>query len=62
MLHFFSSSACIIGAPLTLVALLSCVTPAGAKITANGMNMQALSATAVAQNEIPNIKYQGWEY
>jgi hypothetical protein len=53
MLHFFSRSACIIGAPLTLVALLSCVTPAGAKITANGMTMQALSATAVAQNEIP---------
>jgi hypothetical protein len=53
MLHFFSRSASIIGAPLTLVALLGCVTPAGAKISANGMTMQALSATAVAQNEIP---------
>jgi hypothetical protein len=52
MLHFFSRSAGIIGAPLALVALLSSVTPAGAKISSNGMTMQALSATAVAQNEI----------
>jgi hypothetical protein len=51
MLHV-SRSASIIGAPLTIVALLACVMPAGAKITANGMTMQALSATAVAQNEI----------
>jgi hypothetical protein len=30
MLHFSSWAASIVGAPLTLVALLTCVTPAGA--------------------------------
>lgn len=52
MLHF-SRCASIIGAPLTLAALLAFVTPAGAKIRVNGTNMQALSATAVAQDGLP---------
>ncbi|MGH6837916.1 MAG: hypothetical protein ACREDT_03790 [Methylocella sp.] len=64
MLHF-SRIALVIGAPLAIAALLSCVTPAGAKISSNGMslngtslnkissngtNLQGISATAVAQN------------
>jgi hypothetical protein len=67
MLHF-SRCASIIGAPLTLAALLACVAPAGAKIaankitangmtmqgmSANGMQMQGISATAVAQSGVP---------
>lgn len=45
----------IIGAPLVVAALLVCVTPAGARVTANGltangMQLQGISATAVAQN------------
>jgi hypothetical protein len=58
MLHI-SRSASLIGA-LGLVALLGCITPAGAKLSANGSslnklrangtNMQRISATAVAQN------------
>jgi hypothetical protein len=61
MLHF-SRSASILGAPLTLVALLACVTPAGAAmrntLSANGMNMQGvsmqgISATAVAESGVP---------
>jgi hypothetical protein len=66
MLHF-SRCASIIGAPLTLAALLACVAPAGAKIaankitangmnmqgmSANGMQMQGISATAVAQHPV----------
>lgn len=56
----FSRCASILGAPLAIVALLACVTPAGARLASNGvslnrlasngMNMQGISATAVAQN------------
>jgi hypothetical protein len=58
MLHF-SRSTSIIGAPLAVAALLACVTPAGAllsangtsmnMLSANGTNMQGISATAVSQ-------------
>jgi hypothetical protein len=51
MLHF-SRSALIVGAPLILVALLGCITPAGARRATNGTSMQGISATAVAQHPV----------
>jgi hypothetical protein len=57
MLHV-SRSATIICAPLALVALLGCITPAGAKLSANklsanGTSLNRLSANAVAQDGVP---------
>jgi hypothetical protein len=51
MLHF-SRSASIIGAPLIVAALLSCVTPAGAKITANGTSLNKIAANGTSLNKI----------
>lgn len=51
MLHF-SRSASIIGAPLTIVALLACITPAGAKSAANRIRVNGITANGIAANEI----------
>jgi hypothetical protein len=51
MLHF-SRSASIIGAPLTLVALLACVTSAGARLASNGVSLNKLSANGVSLNRL----------
>jgi hypothetical protein len=49
MLHF-SRSGSIIGAPLILVTLLACVTPAGAMLSANGLALNGLALNGVALN------------
>ena len=57
-LLYFSRFAAIIAVPLILAALLACVTPAGAKITANkisanGTSLNKISANAIAQDGVP---------
>ncbi|MGC2221134.1 MAG: hypothetical protein WA624_01565 [Methylocella sp.] len=51
MLHF-SRCASIIGAPLTLAALLACVAPAGAKISTNGTSLNGTSLNTLAANGV----------
>jgi hypothetical protein len=52
MLHV-SLSASKIGAPLALVAVLACVTPAGAKLATNGTSLNGTSLNGVAQSGVP---------
>jgi hypothetical protein len=49
----FSRCALIIGAPLAIIALLACVTPAGARLAANRLAANKLASNAIAQNGVP---------
>lgn len=48
-----SRCASVIGAPLTLAALLACVTPAGAKIATNGTSLNGTSLNQLSTDPIP---------
>ena len=50
MVHFSSWAASIVGAPLTLVALMACVTPAGAGIGLNGIGLNGIAVNGVTLN------------
>jgi hypothetical protein len=51
----FSRLASIIGAPLTIVALLACVTPAGASKQLNGMSLNGIALTGSALGDLNGV-------
>jgi GLTT repeat (6 copies) len=54
MLHF-SRSVSNIGAPLALVAMLGCITPAGAGMAVNGLSTNGLSTNGLSTNGLGDL-------